>query len=53
MCTGQTCLAGKNKETFYGYKNHAKIDAKSKFINSFAVTDASVHDLQALDDLEI
>jgi len=39
----------KNNETFYGYKNHAKVDTKSKFIKKFAVTDASVHDSQALD----
>jgi len=41
----------KNGETFYGYKNHAKVDTKSKFIDKFKVTDASVHDSQALDDL--
>ena len=41
----------KNGETFYGYKNHAKVDTKSKFINKYAVTDASVHDSQVLDDL--
>jgi IS5 family transposase len=41
----------KNNETFYGYKNHAKVDAKSKFIDKFKVTDASVHDSQPLDDL--
>jgi transposase, IS5 family len=41
----------KNGETFYGYKNHAKVDSKSKFINSYVVTDASVHDSQALDEL--
>ena len=41
----------KNNETFYGYKNHAKVDAKSKFINTYKVTDASVHDSQALDSL--
>lgn len=41
----------KNNETFYGYKNHAKVDAKSKFIDTYTVTDASVHDSQALDDL--
>lgn len=41
----------KNKETFYGYKNHAKVDSKSKFINTYVVTDASVHDSQALDAL--
>ena len=43
--------AKKNGETFYGYKNHAKVDAKSKFINTYTVTDASVHDSQVLDDL--
>ncbi|MBF0208228.1 MAG: IS5 family transposase, partial [Oligoflexia bacterium] len=36
----------KNNETFYGYKNHAKVDTKSKFINTFVVTSASVHDSQ-------
>ncbi len=41
----------KNNEMFYGYKNHAKVDTKSKFINTYAVTDASVHDSQALEDL--
>ncbi len=41
----------KNGETFYGYKNHAKVDTKSKFINTYTVTDASVHDSQALDNL--
>jgi len=41
----------KNGEKFYGYKNHAKVDNKSKFIKDYAVTDASVHDSQALDEL--
>ena len=41
----------KNKETFYGYKNHAKVDTKSKLIDKYKVTDASVHDSQPLDDL--
>ncbi len=41
----------KNNETFYGYKNHAKVDTKSKFIDKYTVTDASVHDSQPLDDL--
>ena len=41
----------KNGETFYGYKNHAKVDTKSKFIDNHEVTDASVHDSQPLDDL--
>ncbi len=41
----------KNNETFYGYKNNVKVDTKSKFIDKFTVTDASVHDSQPLDDL--
>lgn len=41
----------KNDETFYGYKNHAKVDTKSKFIDTYKVTDASVHDSQPLDEL--
>jgi len=41
----------KNGEKYYGYKNHAKVDSKSKFINTYTVTDASVHDSQALDNL--
>jgi len=41
----------KNGETFYGYKNHAKVDTKSKFIKTYKITDASVHDSQVLDDL--
>lgn len=44
-------LDKKNKETFYGYKNHAKVDTKSKLIDTYEVTDASVHDSQPLDDL--
>jgi IS5 family transposase len=34
----------KNNETFYGYKNHVKGDQKSKLIEKYKVTDASVHD---------
>lgn len=41
----------KNNEIFYGYKNHAKVDTKSKFIDTYLVTDASVHDSQALNAL--
>ena len=41
----------KNEEIFYGYKDHVKVDTKSKFINNYVVTDASVHDSQPLDDL--
>lgn len=41
----------KNDTTFYGYKDHVKVDEKSKLILDYAVTDASVHDSQALEDL--
>ena len=41
----------KNHETHYGYKNHAKVDSKSKLITDYLVTTASVHDSQALDSL--
>ena len=41
----------KNGETFFGYKNHTKVDTKSKFIDTYEVTGASVHDSQPLDDL--
>jgi IS5 family transposase len=38
----------KNNLAHYGYKNHAKVDAASKFVEDFAVTNAAVHDSQAL-----
>lgn len=41
----------KNNENFYGYKNHAKVDTKSKFIDDYKITDASVQDSQPLDEL--
>jgi IS5 family transposase len=41
----------KNNQKFYGYKDHAKIDDKSKLIDSYSVTSASVHDSQAIEDL--
>lgn len=41
----------KNGVSFYGYKNHVKADTKTKLIVNYAVTDASVHDSQALEDL--
>ena len=41
----------KNNETFYGYKDHIKADAKSKIITKYEVTDASVHDSQVLETL--
>lgn len=41
----------KNKVNFFGYKDHVKIDAKSKIITKYLVTDASVHDSQATEKL--
>ncbi len=41
----------KNNQTYYGYKNHAKVDNKHKFLDTYTTTDASVHDSQALDEL--
>ena len=40
--------AKKDGQAFYGYKNHAKVDAGSKLVVGYAVTDASVHDSRAL-----
>jgi IS5 family transposase len=41
----------KNKETHYGYKNHIKIDKKSKIITKYRTTSAEVHDSQELKNL--
>lgn len=41
----------KNDETHYGYKNHIKVDAKSKVILNYHTTAANVHDSQALPEL--
>lgn len=41
----------KNNQSYYGYKDHVKIDSKSKLITNYKVTDASVHDSQTLKDL--
>jgi len=35
----------------YGYKNHVKAGAKSKWLERYALTDASVHDSQKLAEL--
>ena len=34
----------KNNEDYFGYKNHIKVDGKKKFIETYCVTEASVHD---------
>jgi IS5 family transposase len=41
----------KNGRSFYGYKNHVKADQKSKLIETYAVTAASVHDSQEVENL--
>ena len=43
--------ARKNGETHYGYKNHVNVDREHKLVRIFHVTDASVHDSQAVDHL--
>jgi IS5 family transposase len=43
--------AVKNKQKHYGYKDHIKIDKKSKIITKYRVTDAAVHDSQELKNL--
>src|SRR5215469_8840949 len=41
----------KNKKRHYGYKDHIKIDKKSKIITKYTVTSAEVHDSQELKNL--
>ena len=41
----------KRGEKYYGYKDHAKIDAKSKLIDTYEVTSAEVHDSQPIEKL--
>ena len=41
----------KNNQNYYGYKNHAKVDNKHKFVDTYTTTVASVHDSQALNEL--
>jgi IS5 family transposase len=43
--------AKKGNETHYGYKDHAKIDNKSKIIVDFTVTSANVHDVNEFEGL--
>lgn len=47
----ETRWTKKNNQTYYGYKNHTKVDNKYKFVDTYTITDASVHDSQALDEL--
>lgn len=41
----------KGGQRHYGYKNHIKIDRKSKLIEKYTVTSAAVHDSQAIESL--
>ena len=41
----------KNKERHHGYKNHVKVDVKTKMVKSYHVTSANVHDSQAIEEL--
>jgi IS5 family transposase len=41
----------KNSKSYFGYKNHISVDAGHKFIRSYEVTDASVHDSQIFTEL--
>jgi len=41
----------KNGQKYYGYKDHAKIDAGSKLIDTYCVTSAEVHDSQPTEKL--
>src|SRR5512143_773187 len=41
----------KHGRSFFGYKNHVNADARHKLIRDYGVSDASLHDSQAFDDL--
>jgi IS5 family transposase len=41
----------KNNETHFGYKDHVKVDAESKMVVDFLITNAAVHDSQAIVDI--
>lgn len=41
----------KHNVSYYGYKNHVKVDVDSKLILQYEVTDASVHDSQLIENL--
>jgi len=43
--------AKKNNDTFFGYKDHVRTDAKTVLVTDYVVTDAAVHDSQVLPQL--
>jgi transposase, IS5 family len=47
----ETRWTKKHDRSFFGYKNHVNADARHKLIRRYEVTDAAVHDSQALDAL--
>jgi len=43
--------AKKNNQSYYGYKDHIKVGAKTKFIRAYKSTEASTHDSQPMPEL--
>jgi IS5 family transposase len=41
----------KGEKSFYGYKDHANVDAKHKIIRNYEVTPANTHDSQVLEEI--
>ena len=41
----------KHGKSYFGYKNHINVDRRHKFIRTYEVSNASLHDSQTLDDL--
>ncbi len=41
----------KGGKRYYGYKSHVCVDVKNKFIRRYSVTEASIHDSNAFEDL--
>lgn len=41
----------KHGKSYHGYKNHAKVDMKSKLIDDYATTAANTHDSQVIEQL--
>jgi IS5 family transposase len=43
----------KNNQSYFGYKNHIKVDVDSKLIVDYAATSANVHDNQVYGELVV
>ena len=48
---GTVFPTSKHGKSHYGYKNHVNVDRKHKLVRRYDVTDAAVHDSQAVDHL--